>query len=133
MESLADKKRIITRELKVAIVPALKARGYTGSFPHFRKMNGDQFDFLSFQFHKFGGSFVVEIGSASREDLPGFVRSRPFEKLNYSYTPDNKRKRITPESSQKDYWYGYSDFNHQNQYTELANFVKVLLIRQKLL
>jgi hypothetical protein len=40
----------------------LRDMGFRGSFPHFRRARGLQLDLLVFQFSRWGGSFVVELG-----------------------------------------------------------------------
>lgn len=46
--------------LQRIVVPSLRADGFTGTFPHFRKMTGYPIDSFSFQFDRYGGGFVVE-------------------------------------------------------------------------
>jgi len=43
------------------VVPMLRDMGFTGSFPHFRRVHDTQIDVLTFQFNRWGGSFVVEV------------------------------------------------------------------------
>ena len=50
-------------KLKELVVPELKKRGFSGSFPHFRRTNEAKLDILTFQFSRWGGSFVVEVCS----------------------------------------------------------------------
>lgn len=47
-------------KLKELVIPELKKRGFGGSFPHFRRLKEERLDVLTFQFSKWGGSFVVE-------------------------------------------------------------------------
>jgi hypothetical protein len=48
--------------LKTRFVPALRERGFVGSFPHFRRRLTNRVDYLMVQFYSAGGSFVVEVG-----------------------------------------------------------------------
>lgn len=48
--------------LRTHFVPQLRARGFKGSLPHFRRMGPTGIDLLTVQFDKWGGGFVVEIG-----------------------------------------------------------------------
>jgi hypothetical protein len=50
-------------KLKELVVPQLRKRGFTGSFPHFRQRKENQINVLTFQFSRSGGSFVVEAAS----------------------------------------------------------------------
>ena len=47
--------------LKEAVIPTLREMGFAGSFPHFRRLRDSQIDLLTFQFSRWGGSFVVEV------------------------------------------------------------------------
>jgi len=47
---------------KTRFVPALRKRGFAGSFPHFRRRLPNRIDHLTVQFYSAGGSFVVEVG-----------------------------------------------------------------------
>jgi hypothetical protein len=47
--------------LQAALVPALRERGFSGSLPHFRRIQSDRIDLLTIQFDRHGGGFIVEI------------------------------------------------------------------------
>ena len=49
--------------LKELVIPKLRAMGFAGSFPHFRRPKDAVIDLLTFQFSSWGGSFVVEVAS----------------------------------------------------------------------
>jgi len=55
--------------LKAEFVPALKERGFKGSFPHFRRIKPDKIDLLTVQFDKWGGGFVIEIAKCGPEGI----------------------------------------------------------------
>ena len=44
------------RVLKATVIPELRARGFQGSFPHFRRLRPDRIDLLAFQFYRSGGN-----------------------------------------------------------------------------
>ncbi len=119
--SLDEGRKIIIKKLKEIIVPKIKGMGFEGSFPHFRRINANKYEFLSFQFNKYGGSFVLEVGSGTKEDLPVFARDLPFEKLNYSYV--GRRRRIQPDDLEKDFWFSYGNFTKDEQFENLARLV----------
>ena len=52
--------------LNSIVVPVLRHRGFTGSFPHFRRLGTKQIDLITFQFDKWGGGFVVELSKCGR-------------------------------------------------------------------
>ncbi|MGM0924798.1 MAG: DUF4304 domain-containing protein, partial [Bacillota bacterium] len=67
MESNA--KAIMNNALKKIVIPVLREQAFKGSFPHFRRKNENNIDLITFQFNKWGGSFVVELASCSIEGL----------------------------------------------------------------
>jgi hypothetical protein len=56
--------------LRRAIQERLRPDGFIGSYPHLRRRRPGQIDLITFQFNKYGGSFVVEIASC---DPAGYV------------------------------------------------------------
>lgn len=51
--------------LKEVVIPKLKSMGFSGSFPHFRRPREGKIDLITFQFSRWGGSFVVEVASCA--------------------------------------------------------------------
>lgn len=50
----------VNREIKTVIIPELRNLNFKGSFPHFRRIfDNGKVDYLSFQFNRYGGSFVI--------------------------------------------------------------------------
>lgn len=49
------------KALQKIFVPVLRERGFTGKFPHFRRIGADGIDLLSFTFDQYGGGFVMEV------------------------------------------------------------------------
>src|SRR5690348_5276517 len=82
----------IIRALKEVFVPALRARGFRGIFPHFRRVLPDRVDYLTIQFYSSGGSFVVEIATAGPDGKPrGYGDHLPVAKLNAHYFSNRLR------------------------------------------
>jgi hypothetical protein len=48
-------------DLKNVVVSALRENGFTGSYPHLRRLHVTHVDLLTFQFDVNGGGFLVEI------------------------------------------------------------------------
>lgn len=65
----SEKKRMIS-VLNTIVVPEIRKRGFKGSFPHFRKISEDKIDLITFQFDRYGGGFVIEVGVCSAEFNP---------------------------------------------------------------
>jgi uncharacterized protein DUF4304 len=62
MSDAADKMK---KALKQVVVPRLRERSFTGSFPHLRRRQTNRIDLLTFQFDRYGGGFIIEIGQCS--------------------------------------------------------------------
>ncbi len=123
-----DKKLEMAKELKSFTVPKIKLLGFSGTFPHFRRKANDRFDFLSFQFNRHGGSFVLESGFSTKDDLSDFAKTLPFTKLNYGHAHPKNRMRIKPDKiEQEDFWFEYHNFTRETQFQELAELVATLL------
>jgi hypothetical protein len=57
------------RELKSSVVPWLRKNGFTGSFPHLRRVGPLAVDLLTFQFDRHGGGFVIEIAQCPAQGV----------------------------------------------------------------
>lgn len=96
--------------LKEHVVPALRSRGFAGSFPHFRRVADSSIYLITFQLDKWGsGNFVVELGKApdGSFSMP-WGECVPPNKLTAHHV--NKRLRLGSTSSSDDYWFQYQDF-----------------------
>jgi len=123
-----ESKKIMTEAIKNFVVPEIYKLGFSGTFPHFRREGSARFEFFSFQFNRYGGSFVLECGFITPQDLPDFAKNLPFEKLTYGHTHSNNRLRIKPEvSAMDDFWFTYSEFKEEIQFENLAKSLIPLL------
>lgn len=66
---MSESREKMNNALKSIVVPVLRKKGFRGSFPHFRRVNGKYIDLLTFQFSQWGGEFVVEIGKCSSKGI----------------------------------------------------------------
>src|SRR4026208_51140 len=83
---------------KTRFVPALRERGFVGSFPHFRRLLPDRVDYLMVQFYSVGGSFVVEVGRTGPEGFADGPRKElPRDKTTVGHIVD--RRRLTPRDA----------------------------------
>src|SRR5690349_15884630 len=85
------------QSLRKIVIPSLKAKGFKGTFPHFRRISDTRIDLLSFQFDRYGGGFVIEIGKCSPEGIttPWGEQIPPLKVKVYSLHP-NERIRVQP-------------------------------------
>ena len=66
-EHRINSRPVMDRVLKETVVPELRALGFQGSLPHFRRLRPDRIDLLTFQFGRSGGRFVVELAQCGPE------------------------------------------------------------------
>ena len=70
------------------LVPILRAKGFKGKFPDFHRDKNGHTDLIFFQFHKYGGSFAVNISYQDKKqnNLPPYPgKDAPPEKLKAYY------------------------------------------------
>ena len=60
---------IMDRMLKEIFVPELRARGFTGSLPHFRRIRSGRIDLISFQYANRGGRFMVNLSQCGPDGV----------------------------------------------------------------
>ena len=94
--------------LRKILVPVLRQRGFTGSFPHLRRIARDRIDLVSVQFDKWGGGFVVEVAKSAADGFtthwgekiaPGKVKAHDLH--------PNERLRLGAKGSEDDHWFRY--------------------------
>jgi len=95
--------------LKEVIIPVLRDMGFSGSFPHFRRIRESQNDLLTLQFNRHGSSFVIEVSFC---DPAGFTTSwekfTPPNKVNAHDMNPYKRLRLGSPSPKEDgRWFSY--------------------------
>jgi hypothetical protein len=95
--------------LRDIVLPMLRQSGFVGSLPHLRRLRGGKVDLMTFQFDKYGGGFLIEIGQC---DPDGFTTPDgqliPLEKMNVQYLRWDRRTRIKQhEGSGTDSWFRY--------------------------
>lgn len=56
-------REIMKKHLLSDVVSALIADGFTGAYPHYRKLGPDCIELVTFQTNKHGGSFTVEVSA----------------------------------------------------------------------
>lgn len=102
MTSEKDQMKIALSQI---VVPELRILRFKGTFPHFRRLSDDRLNLLSFQFNKYGGSFVIEIANCKPE---GYTTSWGKKILPNKLTVFDlyKRERLDPQTS-PDKWYHY--------------------------
>ncbi|WP_146171810.1 DUF4304 domain-containing protein [Flavobacterium magnum] len=110
-------------------IPELRKINFSGSFPHFRRTEGDITNLLTFQFDRHGGGFVIELANyKGREYKTHWGKIIELKKLTAHDL--NTRQRIYQDSefeeNSTDSWFRYdkkSLFSFGNKFDKLANKV----------
>lgn len=94
-----NSRRQMESALKQIVVSELRSRGFTGSFPHLRRIRDTAVDLLTFQFDRNGGGFLIEIAQSKPEGFTTYWGKHiPTQKLTAWDLHPNDRKRIQPEN-----------------------------------
>lgn len=124
MSDLETQRKQMVRVLREITIPELKKQGFTGAFPHFRRITTERIDIIAFQFARgysmLRGAFVVELSVCP---LNGFTNhsGKTISPQTVTVYDTLQRDRLTPNPP-KDHWFRYANFNWQEK---LANhFVK---------
>ena len=92
------------------VVPALERKGFTGDFPHFRRITPERIDLLSFFFNPYGHGFVFKFGRCGPD---GFVKRSgkrvPPNKVTTGDMPYMQLNWISPDiaSTGPAFWFQY--------------------------
>jgi hypothetical protein len=78
---------VMKRTLKDRVVPVLRARGFTGSFPTLTRRRAETTDRINFQFSQWGGGFYVNVNDLLRLGAQAPNRDHLFA-LPDTLTPD---------------------------------------------
>ena len=106
---MAKEREAIDRALADRVVPVLREHGFTGRFPHFRRITPHKVDLLTFQFNRHGGGLVIEIAEGP---VPYFTtpwgKQVPASSLTARDLHPDQRARLQPGGSGSvDAWYRY--------------------------
>jgi len=96
-------------QLKKLVIPALRENGFRGSYPHFRRIKEKQIDLLTFQFNKYGGSFVVEVSNCPAEGITTYwgEHIEPKKVKAHDMDPSNRIRLGPKKAKQQDYWFKF--------------------------
>ena len=112
--------------LKTIVVPHLRAHQFKGSFPHFRRKHDTHIDLITFQFNRYGGSFVVECAICPKDGVTTYWGEHiPPNKVTAHDV--NERYRLQHDDEQ---WFNYEQFDTMLQFEQLALVVMQHLFEQ---
>ena len=133
MSTVSAHREAMISALKAHLIPYLKTNGFRGSFPHFRREALPRVDYLTVQFSRDGGSFVVELATSSDDGRPsGHGSELPVSKLTTHYFRDRHRLGSGLAAGASDHWFrfGPSAFDRpipvheEGYYADIANAVR---------
>ncbi|WP_161598923.1 DUF4304 domain-containing protein [Bacillus mesophilum] len=116
-------RKMMDLALKNVVIPILREQGFKGSFPHFRRINENNIDLITFQFNRWGGSFVVELASCPKDGTTMNWGEKILpNKVNAQHM--NDRFRLGAESLEEDgIWYDYEKAITEEDYSKVAECV----------
>jgi hypothetical protein len=106
---MSDSREQMIAALREGIVPVLRDMGFAGSFPHFRRIRESQVDLVTFQFNRYGGSFVVEVAWCA----PGGITTHwgkhipPKEVRAHDIHPKQRLRLGSHPPVNADHWFYY--------------------------
>jgi hypothetical protein len=107
------------RAIKHFVVPQIRALGFKGSFPHFKRRANEEHQMLMIFFNKYGGSFYVEAGRISDQRICElkqlWANAGNFldeSSLTVGHCQSDHRGRLGPDGfSRKDHWFVFGPDN----------------------
>lgn len=105
---MSEDKKQMDSAIKNILVPILREKKFKGTFPHFFRERNAHVDLLTFQFNRYGGSFVVEIAYADKDRENVYIdKDLPPNKLRANQTTDRLRIGSKPEKGNQNHWFIY--------------------------
>lgn len=113
--------------IKDIVIPVLKEQGFKGSFPHFRRKNENNIDLITFQFNRWGGSFVVELAICPLEGITmDWGEDIQANKVTAHHI--NRRFRLGAMSEEEDgIWFNFEEAKTKQDFEQVATNVLNLL------
>ena len=117
----------MTNSIKEIVVPYLREHGFKGSFPHFRRQHEDYIDLITFQFNRYGGSFVVELAICPADGVTtSWGEEIPPNKVTAHDV--SERHRLSENENDPAFdWFVYEEAKSKEDYDIVATKVKNLL------
>ncbi len=105
-KAMSDSRDQMIAAVREVVLPVLRDMGFTGSFPHFRRIRDAQIDLLTFQFNRHGGSFVIEVAFCAPDGFTTHWGEHiPPKKLRAHDIDPDQRPRL--DSNHPDRWFHY--------------------------
>ena len=99
--------QIMKKHLELNVIGPLLAQGFTGKYPHFRRVKEDCIELISFQTNKHGGSFTVEVSAVFPDkENKNYVSGSNLSVNELTVWDTNERYRL---KGMYDGWFYYRD------------------------
>ncbi len=107
--------------LKETAIPLLRANGFKGSLPHFRRNGERGIDLLTFQFDRNGGGFVIEVARVPANGITTYWgKEIPATKVTaWDVHPDSRYRIKSTDGSGADSWFRFDDGNVEQTVKQL--------------
>ncbi|WP_409369208.1 DUF4304 domain-containing protein [Lysinibacillus sp. 38-6] len=126
--SLSNSRLFMIKALKKLVVPYLRKHGFKGTFPHFRRLNEENIDLVTFQFNRYGGSFVVELAVCGKNGTTmSWGEEVPPNKVTAHDVSFDDRFRLREDiygTDDNDCWFHYEEAKTDEDFDVVA--LKVL-------
>jgi Domain of unknown function (DUF4304) len=122
---MSDTQDQMKKALKDVVVPHLRERGFTGSFPHLRRHRPDRIDLLTFQFDRHGGGFIVEIGQCPPEGFTTYWGKQiaPEKVTAWDLSPKQRARVRSRVGSGTDVWFRFDRAASADDFSQTAESV----------
>ena len=94
------------KHLLSAVVFHLLADGFTGRFPHYRRIGQDCVELVTFQWNKYGGSFTVEVSAVFPNHKDTNCAAENIDVATVNVWETNRRYRL---KGMYDGWFYHCD------------------------
>jgi hypothetical protein len=108
-ERLSPSREEMVGALRRIMVPALRGRGFSGSFPHLRRLSPTGIDLFTFQFDRHGGGFIIELGRSAPGGLTTYWgKVIPPNKVTvWDLHPDHRHRLQPAAGPGTDSWFRF--------------------------
>ncbi|MEE3953459.1 DUF4304 domain-containing protein [Peribacillus frigoritolerans] len=116
----SNERKMMDNALKKVVIPVLRKLEFKGSLPHFRRKNENNIDIITFQFNRWGGSFIVEFATCPTEGVTMYWGEQiPPNKVTAHHI--NKRLRLGAESVDEDgIWFDFENAKTEEDFENVA-------------
>lgn len=124
----SNEREMMNNALKKVAVSFLREQGFRGTLPHFRRKNKTNIDLITFQFNRWGGSFVVELATCSVEGVTTYWGEQ-IQPNKVTAHDVNERFRLGATSKEEEgKWFSFEKAKSEEEFEKVALAVVDLLI-----